>query len=408
MIAAKSSVSAESVDLSAPSPPPPAGDNLMFTAMSLVTVSGEAFLLILCLVIIIVLGICLVRAPRHRPKHAESYNNLWVHMRNNYGGLAFGMSDMEPRDDDEDEEDSSPNTQPPDKCLSTSRQAENIDSFVLPGLTFASARSEEEKEEERQVVENMVFPALTFASTTKEEDKRQDGDGGVLDQVSVEVEEQEEPGKEGFLGDDVTGQTTMVSADSSDYCEEEEEEEEDEEQVTEMEEKDVSVAFQQNPPTTYPKKQNDLSHIEEIYAEVSRHTPREKVKASDSDERSEEEATGLQPPQVVVPQTGAEYDDVVLNRRIKKPKNIEDVEEIYDVVVNQLTTRKDSTSTASSHSKALHSKAYAVYTIPAAYEFPISTNKAYAPSDNVTVSTNEAYKPFDAVKRECHTYDSVN
>ena len=46
--------------------------------------------------------------------------------------------------------------------------------------------------------------------------------------------------------------------------------------------------------------------------------------------------------------------------------------------------------------------------IPTAYEFPISTNKAYAPSDNVTVSTNEAYKPFDAVKRECHAYDSVN
>ena len=404
MIAAKSLVSAESVDLYISPFLPPAGDNLMFTTMSLVTVSGEAFL---CLVIIIVLGICLVRAPRHRPKHAESYNNLWVHTRNNYGGLAFGMSDMEPRDDDEDEEDSSPNTQPPDKNLSTSRQAENVDSFVLPGLTFASARSEEEKEEERQVVENMVFPALTFASTTKEEDKRQDGDGGVLDQVSVEVEEQEEPGKEGFLG--YTGQTTMESADSSDFCEEEEEEEEeDEEQVAEAEENEVGAAFQQNSSTTYPKKQNDLSHIEEIYAEVSRHTPREKVKASDSNERSEEEATGIQPPQVVVPQTGAEYDDVVLNRRIKKPKNIEDVEEIYDVVVNQLTMRKDSTSTASSHSKALHSKAYAVYTIPAAYEFPISTNKAYAPSDNVTVSTNEAYKPFDAVKRECHAYDSVN
>ena len=356
----------------------------MFTMISLLTVSGGALLILLTLITITILAIRLLKVSIKRPKHSESYDQLWVRTANNSGGFptssAFGMSNiMGTREDDEDEEDCSPSSQPPNKSLetrlvSTSRQVDNMEGVVFPSLTFMTTKHVEEKEEDRE------------------------NGGGLPGQVSPGVET-EEPRDGECLGD-ATSQTTVESAESSEYCEEEIEEEESENEVG-------TVSLQTVPIT----RQDNLGYVEEIlYAEV--HCPRKKVdKRSDPKEaESENDDTMTQPPQqqsaavaAAVPES-REYDDIVSSdRRIKKPRNIEDVEEIYDVVVNQLATRKDSTSTPTPRVKA-----YAVYTVPAPYEVPISTNEAYAPSENVPVLTNAAYKTCEEVKSEGHAYDSVN
>jgi hypothetical protein len=386
------------------------GDNLMFTKISQGTASGGAFLLLLTLITITILAVCLLRVSITRPKRSKSYDQLWVRTGNNSGGFptssAFGMSNiMGTREDDEDEEDCSPSSQPPNKSLetriaSTSRQVENMEGIVFPSLTFVTTKHVEEEEEDRK-------------------------DGGCLPgQVSLGVET-EVPRCGECLGD-ATSQNTVESAESSEYCEEEVEEEE-------SENEEVGTVSLQTVPIP---RQDNLGHIEEIYDEVLSHGPRKKVDKR-SDPKSENDDTMTQPPQqsaavdATVPESG-EYDDIVLSdRRIKKPRNVEEVEEIYDVVVNQLATRKDSTSTLISRVKA-----YAVVTVPAPYELPVPTNEAYALSENVPVSTNEAYalsenvpvstneayatnenvpvstnsayKTCEGVKGEGHAYDSVN
>ncbi|CAI8024187.1 hypothetical protein GBAR_LOCUS14067, partial [Geodia barretti] len=118
------------------------GDNLMFTMISLLTVSGGALLILLTLITITILAIRLLKVSIKRPKHSESYDQLWVRTANNSGGFptssTFGMSNiMGTREDDEDEEDCSPSSQPPNKSLetrlvSTSRQVDNMEGVVFP------------------------------------------------------------------------------------------------------------------------------------------------------------------------------------------------------------------------------------------------------------------------------------
>ena len=340
----------------------------MFTKISLVTASGGAFLLLLTLITITILAVRLLRVSITRPKRSKSYDQLWVRTGNNSGGFptssAFGMSNiMGTREDDEDEEDCSPSSQPPNKSLetriaSTSRQVENMEGIVFPSLTFVTTKHVEEEEEDRK-------------------------DGGCLPgQVSLGVET-EVPRYGECLGD----QNTVESAESSEYCEEEVEEEE-------SENEEVGTVSLQTVPIP---RQDSLGPIEEIYDEVSSHGPRKKVDKR-SDPKSENDDTMTQPPQqsaavdATVPGSGEDDDIVLSDRRIKKPRNIEEVEEIYDVVVNQLATRKDSTSTLISRVKA-----YAVVTVPAPYELPVPTNEAYAPNEYVPVSTNEAYAPNEYV-----------
>ena len=83
----------------------------------------------------------------------------------------------------------------------------------------------------------------------------------------------------------------------------------------------------------------DFDSIEDIYVEVGTYSP--EADTSDS-EGIEDEETMTQNSQNN--DECGEYDVIAMNRRIKKPRNIENVEEIYDVVVNQLATGKDSSS----------------------------------------------------------------
>ena len=336
--------------------------------ISLATVAGEGFLLILTLIIIITLATCLVKVYTRsspRPKRSESYNKLWVNGNKNSGGFPktrFQLSNTDSRDEDEDE-DFCPSQQPPSSTIQTK----------LPSIS----RQEE-------IVENVAYPSLTFASIKnerkKDEEETQDGE------VSIEVEKEHPLDME-----------DQVSGEYGDSFEEEEDEEEESEGGTARDEKI---------PITPPPYPPNLDHFEEIY-DVANHGPRHICKSTHVKESAspDEQDTVTQPPNegamVAMVTQGEDY-DTVLNHRIKKPRDIEDVEVIYDVVVNQLSTRKESVSKVSPPQPPVD--AYAMCTIRPISELPISTSEPY---ETLPVSTNEAYEPHEAAEWECRAYDSV-
>ena len=77
------------------------------------------------------------------------------------------------------------------------------------------------------------------------------------------------------------------------------------------------------------------------------------------------------------------YATVAMNRKTKKPRNVKPVEGIYDVVVNQLATRKASSSTPP------HVEPYAVCTLPALSTVP--RNQCAIGKDS-PAATDEEYK----------------
>ena len=81
----------------------------------------------------------------------------------------------------------------------------------------------------------------------------------------------------------------------------------------------------------------DSDSIEDIYVEVGTYSP--EADTSDSEGIEDEEAMTQNSQKNV---KCGEYDVIAMNRRIKKPRNIGNVKEIYDVVVNQLATGRDS------------------------------------------------------------------
>ena len=277
---------------------------------------------------------------------------------NSFADTGFGRrkahdaADVEYRDDDEDEEDCSPS------------QPANSDGIRQHTRPFES-------------VGNIVFPSLTFARINTEP---RESEACVLNQASIEIEQPLE---------NTIGQVPQGGETGS----------EDEEESND------GVISHQTSHNIFSQNQADLDNIEEIYVEVANHSLRRKKRAeeetnSEEETESEEEegtatsATG-EDSATAAPQ-GGEYDDIVTNRRLKKPRNIDDVEEIYDVVVNQLATRKDST--------AGRIKAYAVYTVPAPSVVPISLNEAYTPNESVPLSTNEAYASTEGAEAKDHYY----
>ena len=78
-----------------------------------------------------------------------------------------------------------------------------------------------------------------------------------------------------------------------------------------------------------------------------------------------------------------EYATVAMNRKTKKPRNVKAVEGIYDVVVNQLATRKASSSTPS------RVEPYAVCTLPAVSKV---LRSQCAIGKDSPASTDEEYK----------------
>ena len=78
-----------------------------------------------------------------------------------------------------------------------------------------------------------------------------------------------------------------------------------------------------------------------------------------------------------------EYATVAMNHKTKKPRNVKAVEGIYDVVVNQLATRKASSSTPS------HVEPYAVCTLPTLSKVP--RNQCAVGKDS-PAATDDKYK----------------
>ena len=159
------------------------------------------------------------------------------------------------------------------------------------------------------------------------------------------------------------------------------------------------TAEQQQTSQSYkPQKPQDFESIEEMYVSVASHVREGSAETTDSESIDCEDKT-IQLPQecaAVTPQ-GSEYDYIESShRRIKKPKNIKDVEEVYDVVVNQLATRKNSETSSSIQP----------YSVPAPYEVAMSSNKAYALTESVPVIKNEAYGASEGGKIKGHTYDT--
>ena len=336
------------------------GDNLIFSMISMATLSGESLLLIIIVTSLLVLCLCKLKVCAKRRKNSikAPSNKLWVHGHENFsnplvtsafGGSGTSSKDSDSTRDDDVDDDLSPVPQPPAKFMSEIFRARDnrfgaIDSdIVAPTQTFVMV--------EKEPVNLTGEPVNTAQGDVRQK---------VEPYETQEKEKEKEKEKE---------------IDRRDFAEN---------LGTDREGNDDEIAASQGVPV-------DMESVEEIYVEIPNRTPErvsiasgedtewEETEYEDDDTTAQSEAT----PATYQDSAQAEnyYDDVY--RRIKKPKNIDDVEEIYDIVVNQLASRKDSVVS--------RPMPYAVCTLPVTIPVCIDTNEAYEVREEVHVCTNEAY-----------------
>ena len=337
------------------------GDNPIFSMISMATLSGESLLLIIIVTTLLVLCLCKLKfcAKRRKSSIKAPSNKLWVHGHENFSNplvtSAFGGSGTSSKDgdstrDDDVDDDLSPVPQPPAKFMSEIFRARDnrfgaIDSdIVVPTQTFVMV--------EKEPVNLTGEPVNTTQGDVRQK---------------VEPYETQEKEKEKEI-------------DRCDFAENLE---------TDREGNDDVIAASQGQGVPV-----DMESVEEIYVEIPNRIPErvsiasgedtewdtewEDTEYEDDDTTAQSEAT----PATYQDSAQAEkyYDDISMHRKIKKPKNIDDVEEIYDIVVNQLASRKDSVV-----SRPMP------YTLPVTTPVCVGTNEAYEVREEVHVCTNEAY-----------------
>ena len=334
----------------------------MFSTVSLATVAGQALLLILAITATIVVATCLLRnsMKRHKP-FQKTCKKLWVHT--SHTSVGFSSTSFNSTEDGFDS--CSSNI---DERTQQRKNRETDCDVIFPHPTLLPNRKCGHDEKEMQQGSNTLLP-------TVEIEQQEDGEhfDDVIDKVHIENSEHQERN----YGDTENQQNnTPEDLDSIEviYVE-----------VGSVSYKKVAKGFsssakenteQQQVLQSYkPQEPQDLESIEEIYVNVASHTAEDSALTTDSESEHGEDVT-IQPPQecaAVRPQ-GSEYDYIASSHhRIKKPKNFEDVEEIYDVVGNNVTTGKDS----------VPSSRIVEYPVSAPYEVAMSSNKTYVPSENV-------------------------
>ena len=421
----------------------------------LATASGEAVLLILALITIIILTICLIRIYARKCKHSQStYDKLWVHT--SQSSNRNKVKEAKRRDNEHNTFTLS------GQQTRTYETVQDIDNVVLQTFTFEKEEDVEKMKEgaiksnhtsiviETELVGNeeglydvtgqvptkQITPSSTIEEAsncsvlvhpthnteTEKLDVHSTEEKGfeVESNNSEEIETDSVDEESGIAAESADEETESV-AESAD----EEIESSDEETVIQTNQRDVAAQSGEYSKITMSHGIKKSMNIEEIYDAVmvppatsdglistekedtgsssgyeegsngslsQSTTPQsqcvpmpedDKVsscnqkKTIDSTEKQsvDEKATTNTPQKgIQVMPKGAEY---------AKPRKVKVVEEIYDVVVNQLATRKASSSTPP------HVEPYAVCTLPA---LSVTPGKQCAVGKDSLAATDEEYK----------------
>ena len=275
----------------------------MFSKISLATVLVEALLLILTTTIILVIGLLRIMSMRTRKSSQSShYDKLWVHT--NQSPIGFSSNACRQKN----------------KVITGNKR--DYENKKLTFLTQSPQSYENWQEtEHNKSLENVVFQNLTFSSKQQEQEIELRKNENTR-QTFADVETVSLGNGKGLY--DITSQTPMETMKA-----------EEGNKLTQM----VKLTS----PNKVP-----IDSIEETHIEVAGTS--ERVETPDSENEDTMTQTCEEGAQVA---QGGEYDDTVLE---KKPRTVEGVDEIYDVIENQGATRNDS--------KILCVEAYAVHTIP--------------------------------------------
>lgn len=386
------------------------GDNITFTLEALLTISAVGLTSVVFLTIIIILLLCILN-KRCKHSTAPTHNQLWTHKTLESSSSSdiqlgkvtstFGNYNNYDKDEDPCHNEETSTT------LRTEEQAakgvENVGLYSMKTFT----KPELSKADIPKPVLIPVQPVLNVAeslenmeaaaeSDTKEDDSFVDEDDSFIDDSEGENCYMNVQGPQAY--DNAVVNKESVTA--VDYVEEADSEEEEPTtptakidpppNISEAKYDEVTIGVQ--PPQPYE------------YAVVKKKKSYSNKNGGDKSEKQDDGGTtpaaNSGPPGNL---PAAKYDDIKMNRKIRKPRNIEDVEEIYDVVVDQLSTRKESVGSKIT--------AYAMYTVPATTmsELPTTVNMSYEAGDGVEVGMNLAYLPAAAkTPKSTHSYDTIN
>ena len=397
----------------------PTADNIMSSVMFLAPVSGQAFLLILALITIIILAICLIKIYARKRKHSEStYDKLWVHTSESFNKVGNNKDKQAKRREYEYDTSQTTRSSQTTRTYDIVQDINSQTNVVLQSFTF-----------EKQGVQNTRGSDIIPSQTSIEIETELQGNGeGLYDvtgqlpmKIAANVEEDFSVLVKPSSHNAGTEKLGLQSTEGM-YCEVG-----DEERVIQTHKQDAvpqsgeysmitmshGIKKTMNndemvpPSTSYsltsPNEENtgsspgfeegsndgSLSHqathqsskppvAEDFLKEMH-------VEGGSSNKRKQAVPQTKKPAAVTkTPQEGKfpKYATVAMNRKTKKPSNVKAVEGIYDVVVNQLATRKASSSTLP------HVEPYAVCTLPALSEVPQNQGAVGKSSPE----TNEEYK----------------
>ena len=391
----------------------PTADNIISSVKYLAPVSGQAFLLILALITIIILTICLIKVYARKHKHSEStYDKLWVHTNQSSDNLHNNKAKRREYEYDNFAR-LSQTTRMYDTVQDIQSQSNMLQSFTL----------------EKQGAENMREGAIVSNQTSIEIETELIGNGEGLyhatgqlpRKIAANVEEENnycllvKPSSHSAGKEKLGLQSTEGM-----YCEVR-----DEQSVIQTHKQDAvpqsgeysmitmshGIKKSMNnddmvPPSTsysltspneedtgsssgFEEGSNDCSQSQKATHQSSK-PPVEEDFSKDMHVEGGSSQKAIPPtkkPAAVTktPQEGKfpEYATVAMNRKTKKPRNVKAVEQIYNVVVNQLAARKASSSTPP------HVEPYAVCTLPAPSKVP---RYQCAVGKDSPAATDEDYK----------------
>ena len=408
------------------SPPIPTAQTIISSGILLAFVSGQAFLLILALITIIILAICLIKVYPRKYKHSEStYDKLWVHTSqcsDKLGNNSIGTKAKK-------REYKIDNFTCSSRTTRTYDTVQDIESAGVPqSFTFVKQGTE-------KVRENDIIPSQTSIEIETEPLGNGEGLYDVTGQHPLKIPAiiEEESNYSGLVqptshnaGTEALGlQSTgglYLEVGTCD-CEEE-----DEERVFQTHKQDAVPQSREYNMTTLSHGTKKSVDMEEMASPTTSYSPtstneEDTGSSSGFEEGSNDGSLSQQATYIIskppvaedfskemnvegdssnkrktsVPPTKScaavtkilqeekfpEYATVAMNHRTKKSRSVKVVEEIYDVVVNQLPTRRASSSIP------LCVEPYAVCTLPALCKAP--QNQCAVDKDS-SPTTDEEYK----------------
>ena len=400
----------------------PTADNIMSSVMFLAPVSGQAFLLILALITIIILAICLIKIYARKRKHSEStYDKLWVHTSESFNKVGNNKDKQAKRREYEYDTSQTTRSSQTTRTYDIVQDINSQTNVVLQSFTF-----------EKQGVQNTRGSDIIPSQTSIEIETELQGNGeGLYDvtgqlpmKIAANVEEENnysvlvKPSSHNAGTEKLGLQSTEGM-----YCEVG-----DEERVIQTHKRDavpqsgeysmitvshgIKKSMNNNemvpPSTSYsltsPNEEDtgsspgfeEGSNDGSLSQQATHQSSKPPVAEDFSKEMNVEGGSSNKRKQAVPPtkkcesvtktpqeEKFPEYTTVAMNYKTKKPRNVKAVEGIYNVVVNQLAARKASSSTPP------HVEPYAVCTLPTVSKVP---QYQCAIGKDSPAATDEKYK----------------